>query len=209
MTSVRDSRAKWAGARAGSGSRSYFAPGNPTGLWAACPKRADSAGRACHLPIRPTGDRLGDPTRIVGHDTPTGPALHARKAVVRTAVRSVIALEQPDPVFDPGSEPLRAAESVRPLLYAPLRGSPASDRQHDELNTSLLGQPLSGRRGHSGVTRHEPRRLAEVLPMPLQTLREIGLSCLIRLVARRDATTTPANVAGADHTQHPARSAIG
>src|SRR5580693_3632206 len=111
------------------------------------------------------GEHLTDIDEVIGDDSQTHPALHARIPFIEAAAESVASLEHADAPFAADAPSLRFAEPALLLALSPLRTLRAQIGNRDPCDSQFLRSLFVGSGEKSGVAGRHARDHAEPLPM--------------------------------------------
>src|SRR5207249_4217015 len=111
------------------------------------------------------GQHPADIDEVIGNDSETHPAMHARVTFIETTAKSVASLEHADAPFATDAPFLSFAEPALLLTLSPLHTLGAEKRTGDLCNPQLLRRRLVGGREKSGVAGRHARHHAEPLLM--------------------------------------------
>src|SRR6266852_4772775 len=111
------------------------------------------------------GQHPADIDEVIGNDSETDPAMHARVTFIEAAAESVASLEHADAPFAADAPFLSFAEPALLLTLSPLRTLGAEKRNRDLCDSQLLRRHFVGGGEESGVAGDHARRHAEPLLM--------------------------------------------
>ena len=127
-------------------------------------------------PLVPRSLRGGprDCAQIVGEQAEADPAVHARVAVVPTAVQFVAAFAPADAALDPGPPVVSGDKPVLPLIRQPLGRLFPWFGQDDLGHLALRQSALVCRRLEAAVARHQLGRVAKALAVGVHARHHLG-----------------------------------
>src|SRR5438093_5256333 len=111
------------------------------------------------------GQHPADIDEVIGNDSETHPAMHARVTFIETTAKSVASLKHADAPFATDAPFLSFAEPALLLTLSPRHTLGAEKRNVDLCNSQLLRLRFVGGREKSGVAGRHARHHAEALLM--------------------------------------------